>query len=184
MNEFTRPMTPAEAKRQSEPLHLVADEAERAAIAKRFGLLSVDRLEATLAIMAEGDSVKAEGTLGAALVQACIASGEPVPAALATPIAVRFVPNAALEVAQEDAQIELASDDLDVIGFVGGRFDLGEMVAESLALELDPYPRSPDAERFLKERGVKGESEVGSFGALAALRDRLVRATDDPAAED
>ena len=173
MSEFSRPMTPAEAKRQSEPLHLVADESERTAIAKRFGLLAIDRLEAKLAIMAEGDSVKAEGRLNAAVVQACIASGEPVPATIATPIAVRFVPNAALEAAQEDAEIELASDDLDVIGFSGGRFDLGEMVAESLALELDPYPRSPDAERFLKERGVKGEAEVGSFGALAALAEKL-----------
>lgn len=173
MSEFSRPMTPAEAKRQSEPLLLVSDESERAAIAKRFGLLAIDRLEATLAIMAEGDSVKAEGALDAAVVQACIASGEPVPATIAVPIAVRFVPNAALEAAQEDAEIELASDDLDVIGFSGGRFDLGEMVAESLALELDPYPRHADAERFLKERGVKGEAEVGSFGALAALRDKL-----------
>ncbi len=173
MSEFARPMTPAEAKRQSGPLHLVADAGERAAIAVRFGLLSIDRLEATLAIVTEGDSVKAEGALDAAVVQACIASGEPVPATIAVPLAVRFVPNAALEAAQEDAEIELASDDLDVIGFSGGRFDLGEMVAESLALELDPYPRSADAERFLKERGVKGEAEAGSFGALAALRDRL-----------
>lgn len=173
MSEFERPMTPVEAKRQSERLHLVADESERAAIAQRFGLLSVDRLEATLTIVADGESVKAEGTLDAAVVQACIASGEPVPATIAAPVAVRFVPNAALEAAQENAEIELASDDLDVIGFSGGRFDLGEMVAESLALELDPYPRHADAERFLKERGVKGEAEVGSFGALAALRDKL-----------
>ena len=147
MSEFARPMTPAEAKRQTEPLHLVADMNERAAIAARFDLISVDRLEA---------------------------SGEPVPATINTPIAVRFVPLAALEAAQEDAEIELAGDDLDVVGFSGGRFDVGEMVAESLALELDPYPRSPEAERFLKERGVKSEGEVGSFAALAALLPRSI----------
>ena len=173
MSEFERPMTPAEAKRQTGPLNLVADAAERAAIAARFGLLAVDRLEATLTMVADGESVKAEGRLDAAVVQTCIASGEPVPATISTPIAVRFVPNAALEAAQEDAEIELASDDLDVVGFSGGRFDVGEMVAESLALELEPYPRSPDADRFLKDRGVKSEAEVGSFGVLAALRDKL-----------
>jgi uncharacterized metal-binding protein YceD (DUF177 family) len=178
MSEFERSMTLAEAKRQTGPLHLIADAAERAAIARRFDLLSVDRLEATLAVAVDGESVKAEGRLNAAVVQACIASGEPVQATIAVPVAVRFVPNAALEVSQEDAEIELASDDLDVVGFSGGRFDVGEMVAESLALELDPYPRSPDAERFLKERGVKSEGEVGSFGALAALRDRLGGATE------
>jgi uncharacterized metal-binding protein YceD (DUF177 family) len=177
MSEFARPMTPAEARRQSGPLHLVADAGERLAIAARFGLLAIERLEATLAIIVEGDSVKAEGRLDASVVQACVASGEPVPATIATPIAVRFVPNAALEATQEDAEIELASDDLDIIGFAGGRFDLGEMVAESLALELDPYPRHVDAERFLRERGVKGEEEVGGFGALAALRDRLSGST-------
>ncbi len=180
MSEFARSMTPAEAKRQTGPLHLMADAAERAAIAARFDLVAVDRLEATLTIAVDGESVKAEGRLDAAVVQACIASGEPVPATIDTPVAVRFVPNAALEAAQEDAEIELASDDLDVVGFSGGRFDVGEMIAESLALELDPYPRSPDAERFLKERGVKSESEVGSFSALAALREKL---TGGPAAE-
>lgn len=174
MSEFARPMTPAEAKRQTEPLHLVADMNERAAIAARFDLISVDRLEATVTIMVDGESVKAEGRLDAAVVQACIASGEPVPATINTPIAVRFVPLAALEAAQEDAEIELASDDLDVVSFSGGRFDVGEMVAESLALELDPYPRSPEAERFLKERGVKSEGEVGSFAALAALLPRSI----------
>lgn len=179
MSEFERPMTLAEARRQSAPLHVGADAEERAAIARRFGLLSVDRLEARLTISVEGDSVTVEGHLDAAVEQSCVASGEPVAATLSAPLAVRFVPNAALEAAQEDAEIELASDDLDIIGFDGGRFDLGEMVAESLALELDPYPRSADAERFLRERGVKSEAEAGSFGALAALRDKLGGAAGD-----
>lgn len=173
MSEFERPMTLAEARRQSAPLHLVADSGERAAIACRFGLLSVDRLEARLSLSVDGDSVRAEGHLEAVVEQACVASGEPVVAQLSAPVAVRFVPNVTLEAAQDDAEIELASDDLDIIGFAGGRFDLGEMVAESLALELDPYPRSAGAERFLRERGVKSEAEAGSFGALAALRDKL-----------
>ncbi len=166
-------MTLAEARRQTAPVQLSATESECAAVARRFGLPGVERLEARLRIAVDGPSVIVEGRIDAAVVQTCVATGEPVQAAIDAAIAVRFVPAADLEAAQEDAEIELAGDDLDVIGFSGGRFDLGELVAESLALELDPYPRSPDAERFLKERGVKSEVEAGSFGALADLRDRL-----------
>ncbi|HEV2747118.1 MAG TPA: DUF177 domain-containing protein, partial [Allosphingosinicella sp.] len=43
----------------------------------------------------------------------------------------------------------------------------------TLALSLDPFPRSPAAAEALKAAGVKSEEEAGPFGALAALRDKL-----------
>ena len=51
--------------------------------------------------------------------------------------------------------------------------DVGEAVAETLLLNLDPYPRAPDAEEALKEAGVKSEEEVGPLGALSGLGDQL-----------
>ena len=38
--------------------------------------------------------------------------------------------------------------------------DLGEAAAETLALALDPFPRSPDADAMLAEAGVIGEDEA------------------------
>ena len=41
--------------------------------------------------------------------------------------------------------------------------DVGEAVAETLSLSLDPYPRAPGAEEALKAAGVKSEEEAGPF---------------------
>ncbi len=176
MSEFPRPMTAAEARRQAGPLHLAASPDERAAIAARFGLVALDRLEADLQFICDGDDVGVTGTLSADVVQACVATGEPIPARIATPVIVRFVPNDRLEAAETDAEVELVGDELDIIGYAGGRFDVGDMIAETMALALDPFPRRPDADAWLAERGVKREDEVGAFGALAGLRDKLGKA--------
>ena len=39
--------------------------------------------------------------------------------------------------------------------------DLGAALADTLALALDPYPRSPSAEAALKEAGVLSEEQAG-----------------------
>jgi hypothetical protein len=36
----------------------------------------------------------------------------------------------------------------------GAMIDVGEAVAQTLALNLDPYPRAPDAGDALREAGV------------------------------
>jgi hypothetical protein len=72
-----------------------------------------------------------------------------------------------------EEEIELSEAECDVVFYSGAFVDLGEAVAETLSLSLDPYPRSPEAESVLREAGVKDEAEAGPFGALAALRDKL-----------
>jgi hypothetical protein len=54
----------------------------------------------------------------------------------------------------------------------GRAIDLGEAVAQTLGLSINPYPRSSEADIALKAAGVKdeGEHEAGPFAALAALR--------------
>lgn len=173
MSEFEHLMTLAEARRQSGPVELRADDAQRSAIARRFAIDSVDRLEATLSVDTEGDEIVVAGRLSAQVVQRCVVSDEPVAATIDAPVMVRFVPKQKLEAAEAEAEIELSDAELDVIGYDQGRVDLGDMVTETLALSLDPYPRGPDAERVVKERGILSEGEAGSFGALAGLRDRL-----------
>jgi hypothetical protein len=57
-------------------------------------------------------------------------------------------------------------DDPDEIESADGIADLGEAVAEQLALALDPYPRAPDAELPPEAN----DEAAGAFAALAALR--------------
>ncbi|RVT90788.1 YceD family protein [Sphingomonas crocodyli] len=148
-----------------------ADESERAKLAGRFGLISVDRLVAKASISAKAGVITAEGTIDAAVVQACVASGAPIPATVNEPFVLKFV--AAVGNGTADEEIELSESDCDIVEYEGGAIDLGEAVAETMALALDPFPRAPDADEVLKAAGVLGEGETGPFAALKALKDKL-----------
>ena len=166
MSDFFVSVTPQEAK-QRPHLRLSADEGERADIAARFGLIAIARLDAALAIAVEGDVLHVTGQLDAAVTQRCVATGEPLVARVREPIDVRFVPNARLEADAPEAELELDDDAMDVIGYDGGRAAIGEMVAETLALALDPYPRKPGAS-FESSAGDTGAESP--FAALAKLK--------------
>lgn len=151
-----------------------ADEAEREALARRFGLVSITSLSAQAAVSRAGETVVASGSLAAEVVQACVATGEPVPARVEEDFRIEFRPHP--ETGPEE-EIELGEEELDVVFYDKAAVDLGEAVAESLSLALDPYPRSPAAEAALKEAGVKSEDEARAesspFAALAGLKDKL-----------
>ena len=151
-------------------LRVAAEEAERAALARRFGLVAIDRLAADLMLSRDGAEVAVEGMLSAKVTQACIATGAPIAAEIEVPFRLLFRPHPE---AGADEEIELSESELDVTFYDAGSIDVGEAVAETLALGLDPYPRAPGAEEALKAAGVKSEEEAGPFGALAALRDKL-----------
>jgi uncharacterized metal-binding protein YceD (DUF177 family) len=150
---------------------LEADAEERQALARRFRLIAVDTLSAEAALSRKGQVVTATGRLTAAVVQSCVATGAPVPEQIDEPFEIVFRPPPTD--ARPDEEIELDESEMDVVFYDGGSIDLGEAVAETLALALDPYPRAPDAEAALKAAGVKSEAEAGPFGALASLRDKL-----------
>ena len=111
-------------------------------------------------------------TLRGTAQQACVASGEPVPASIEDSFRIRFVAETGYD-AEAEVEVELDADDCDTLFHDGRAIDLGEAVAESFALALDPFPRSPNADAALKAAGVKDESEAGPFGALAALKEKL-----------
>jgi uncharacterized metal-binding protein YceD (DUF177 family) len=68
-----------------------------------------------------------------------------------------------------DDEIELGEADCDTIFYDGGAIDLGTAIADTLALSLDPYPRSAGAEASLKEAGVLTEEQASPFAVLAKL---------------
>jgi len=157
--------------RDGDRLDLSADAEECAAIAGRLGILSLDRLEAHAVLSREGQKVRATGRLKAALNQACVATGESVPARVDEPFELLFLPEP--KVGSADEEVELGHADLDTMFHDGAAIDLGSAIADSLALALDPYPRSPSADTALKEAGVLSEEEAGPFAALAALKAKL-----------
>lgn len=169
--EFSRPVGLDILSSQPRAVAIVAEAAERTALARRFDLEAIERLEANAECVREGDVVNVSGALVAEVVQNCVASGAPVPAAIAETFQLRFVPEAMLDVHAEE--IELSEQDCDVIGYAGGAVDLGEAVAETLALALDPFPRSPDADEALRAAGVLNEEDAGPFAVLKGLKEKL-----------
>ena len=154
--------------RDGDRLDLVADDSERAAIANRLGLASLNRIEAHATLQRNGEVVRAEGRLLAALDQNCVITGDPVAAHVDEPFAILFTPEPTE--GTPDEGIELGSSDCDVVFYDGAQIDLGGAIADTLALTLDPYPRSAGADAALKEAGVMNEEQASPFAVLARLR--------------
>lgn len=129
-----------------------ASAAERAALAERFGVVAIDRLVADVTLERDGEEVAASGRLEAELVQSCGISGEDFPVGIDEPLAFRFVPQVARTV--PDEEIELEEGDLDEIEYTGETFDLGEAIAQSLGLAIDPYAEGPNADAARKDAGI------------------------------
>lgn len=153
------------------PAHVVADATERAALAARFGFVAIDLLEADYSMTRDGAAVMATGAIHARLSQPCIATGEPVVGEVREDFAIRFVPEAQPDgEADPHGEIELDAEECDMLTYRDDRIDMGEAIAETLALAVTPFPRSPDADRYLREAGVLTEDQAGPFAALAALK--------------
>lgn len=164
--EFSRSV--AISRLPARPVELVADEEERRKLAGRFGLPSIARFEAMLTLVPEGTTVDATGRLSAGFSQNCAVAGEPFDTALDVPLTLRFVP--ALAAIGEEEEHEFAPDDPDEIEYDGATLDLGEAVAQSFGLALDPYATGPDADTARRAAGLDGAGAGGAFAALASLK--------------
>ncbi|WP_164156425.1 YceD family protein, partial [Sandarakinorhabdus rubra] len=105
---------------------------------RRFGLLALGTLSATLEVRREAAGIRVSGEVRGTGDQACVASGEPVPFRIRETIELLLTDSV-----PEGGEIELASEDLDVEPLSGDVIDLGEIAAQAFALALDPYPRLP-----------------------------------------
>jgi hypothetical protein len=161
--EFPRPERVDTIGPREREIAVEANADERERLARRFGLLSLDRLEAAFRVRREQAGIKVSG-------QPCSASGEPVPAHIDEAVDLLFVdPGSAAT-----DEVELTADALDTIEIQNGVVDLGEAAAETVALALDPFPRAPNAAEVLRNAGVLSEEEAGPMSGLAAaLKDKL-----------
>ena len=168
--EFSRPIRADQIARYAQGVTITADAGEREALARRFNLLALDRLEADYALSEENGAVVARGRVRSELAQPCVATGAAVPEKIDTDFMLRFVEES--DEAAEGDELEIDSEDCDVIGYDGQMIDMGEAVAETMALAMTPYPRSPDADSFLQEAGVLSEEQASPFAALLSLKDK------------
>lgn len=143
-----------------------ANPEERTALAARFGLGAVESLKAEVVLDQKPRAIRATGRLRAAIMQPCAISGEDFPVTIDEPVDLRFVEENQRP-ASPDEEIELEADDCDEIEFSGDMFDLGEAVAQTLGLAIDPYAEGPHADAARAAAGIVAEGE--QLGPLADL---------------
>lgn len=155
-NEFPRPV--AVGRLAEEEVHRIeATPAERAALARRFGLRGLESLGAEVRLAPLGRGVRLDAALEANVVQECVVTLEPVP----NHVSERFtlVYGGAPASPDEDTVVEPLENET---------IDIGEAVAQQLSLALDPYPRAPGA--AIDPRWTGGEEGKGPFAALGKLK--------------
>ena len=91
--EFSRPLALGLVGPDGRREVLEANEAERAALARRFGIPAIERLRAELLLRPEADgAVRAEGRVDAAVVQSCVVTLEPVAQRVDEAVDLRLLP--------------------------------------------------------------------------------------------
>lgn len=175
--EFSIPVAVSELPPGGTTLERRADDGERAALAERLGVTSLEELAIEVALSHTKRGVRADGHLQATVVQPCSVTLEPLVSQLDLPIELEFEhENFHKNIDFQDVDVDEDDPPEDI---VGGRFDLGETLVQVLAVEIDPFPRSPDLPYADTESGtvdgddVDGASERNPFAALAALKDKL-----------
>jgi uncharacterized metal-binding protein YceD (DUF177 family) len=148
-----------------------ANEAERAALAKAYGLREVRAFSADLVAKAAGrGAIMIDGRVTADIVQDCVVSLEPVEQAIDEPVAVRFARERADDAGRSgEIEVDLDAEDPPE-PLVGSSIDLGALAEEYFVLAIDPYPRAPGAEIPAESAGDPDDEPESPFAALASLR--------------
>jgi uncharacterized metal-binding protein YceD (DUF177 family) len=158
--EFSRPLQADRVPALGCHERLAADEKECTALAKRLDLPRIHSLGGLLKVVPwRGGGLKITGTLNARVDQVSVISLETFTSDLEFAIERYFLsPRAGQPTAEEDVDI-----------IENGSVDLGEILAESMALELDPYPRR-EGEAFNDIEEHQESAKLSPFTGLLKLK--------------
>jgi len=142
---------------------LTADEEQCRALAARFDIVRLNYLKAEVDIrLTARDEYTVEGTFSASVRQICGVTLEEFDNVLSGDFMELFT---TAPVKKKDA--ELLTDEEIPTPIEGGVIDIGEVVAETLALNIPVFPRKPDAV-FIYESGK--DKDENPFSVLKKLK--------------
>ena len=160
------PVPAAEAARGID-MPLAADADARARIAAAFGVEALESFAAQARLDPWLDGVRLKADWTARVVYACGLTLEPFPADLAGRVDLRLLPEGSPHAPDPDADVLGDPDAPDPPEtYAGDRIDVGDLLAQHLSVELDPFPRKPGAQFAPPPE----PDEPSPFAALAALR--------------
>jgi len=136
------------------------------ALAKRFGLISVESLEAKYQIergQSSREGYHLTGKLQAIVVQRCVVTLKPVREEVEATLDLEVVDK---KFEEEDPLDPEEEEDFEYS--IQGEIDLGELTAQYLSLSLNPYPRASDIETA--EALEKFQDKETPFSVLRRLK--------------
>jgi uncharacterized metal-binding protein YceD (DUF177 family) len=167
--EFSRRVKLARIGTEPYRQRITASEGERAALARRFDLVSLDRLEAAVELIPKDErTILLRADFDAAFEQRCIVTLDPIGGVLAEGFELLYGPPEA-----EEAAAGMVGEDVAFEPLIGDAIDIGEAVAQEFSLALPPFPRSPD---IPIDNAAETESDSAAasnpFAGLLRLVDR------------
>lgn len=163
--EFSRPVPLARVGAEPFRQEISATIGERAALARRFDLVSLDRLDAVVELARQDEGkVLLRAQFETAFEQLCTVTLDPFSSVLVERFTLLYGPPDA-----EDAAAGMLADDVAFEPLCGDTIDIGEAVAQEFSLALPPFPRSPDAAVEIEPPAA---DEPGPFAALSRLLPR------------
>ena len=139
----------------------VATDAECQLLAARFHFIEVGSLSAELRVRKSARGCwDVSGQLKGEIVQACGATGVPVSETIDFLLEERYV-----RTAGNPDEVEVHLDEAEPLE--NGAIEIGEMLAQSLAVAVTPWPRAPEAPETF---AIGEESSDHPFAGLAALK--------------
>ena len=144
------PIVVSKLPKDGMPIRYAASAEERLALALHLDIPAVERFEADVLVKSwRAEGVKITGRLTADVVQSDVVTLEPLKQAVEEEIELVFLPEhsrLARMVQPQDGELHLDPEGDDIPEtYVGDRIEFGAVLAEALALGLDPYPRAENA---------------------------------------
>lgn len=154
-----------------------ASKTEMDALVERFKISSLESLIADLSVFSTSDydAIIVSGNIKAQLKQYCIVSLDPVEETINEDFKLMLVsPEVADQFDDDEMYLDPKAPDYDA--FEGGALELGEIVAQTMSVMMNLYPRRDDAElTAVKNPAVSINADLekkpNPFAALSKLND-------------
>ena len=178
--EFSRPIAVSSLPPKGRHFREQASARERDQLSNRLGLIGLKEMgfDVQLTPNARGTAVEAAGQFKAVVTQACSVTLAPLDTTIDVTFQLRFE-----DIGETDEEphvdVDLDTDDPPE-PIINGTFDNGESITQLIALEIDPFPRTPGLpfeDKAARPHGSGGQdSEADAknpFAVLESLKDKL-----------
>ncbi len=183
--ELCRPVPVGDILHNTLRMNVTATEEECAALAHRFGDIVISYLRGEFNLMlpmkSAGEPIEkidVNGEIDARVIQQCVVTSDPVETTIHASfsgIVAISEPDLITETSDDDNDEEHTNDEPEFLGIItDDTVDLGHILSEQLALELDPFPRKPEASFEGFQSGNSDDSaneRPNPFAVLAKLKD-------------